>query len=161
MINVRDIIGYLPERKQFIALSATYKVELLDKMAKYMKNPQIIRLSSDNPSLEGVKQYYKLIELPTNDKRQNASILRQLAFNEKKKALLRLLSQLRFHQCVVFCNQRDLANQLCNSLTKEGWSTRFIAGEQEQQLRQEAMELLREFKLRVLVSTDLVCFFDL
>ena len=114
----------------------------------------MVLVSADTPSLEGVKQYYSIADdgtvLPS------AVAQRYHLFKQKTKQLLRLLTSVRFHQCLVFCNQRDLAQKLCNTLTKHGWANRFISGGHDQADRQESMEALRSFQLRVLVSTDLV-----
>lgn len=123
-----------------------------------MKEPQKILISEDSPSLEGVKQYYHLVNLDENDKNCNLSIQKEKLFKQKGKQLLKLLSKLRFHQCLVFCNQQHFAQKLCKTLTKYGWTNSFISGAQAQTERQNAMEHLRTFSIRVLVSTDLVSF---
>ena len=127
---------------------------MIRKIEQKMNRPQKVLLSEDKPSLEGVKQYYSLIECQQSE--QSLAIRRYNVFKQKGKKLLQLLTKLRFHQCLVFCNQRDLAQKLCHTLTKHGWTNRFISGAHEQAAREEAMECLRNFSLRVLVSTDLV-----
>ena len=57
-----------------------------------MNNPQKVLISADTPSLEGVKQYYSLIEY--NNTIQNQSIIRMNIYKEKGKKLLNLLTKL-------------------------------------------------------------------
>lgn len=73
----------------------------------------------------------------------------------KQDALLRLLRAVRFHQAVVFCNQRWHAQQLANALTAAGFPARFTCGALPEPQRAAAMDAMRSFRLRVLVSTDL------
>jgi ATP-dependent RNA helicase DDX20 len=73
----------------------------------------------------------------------------------KQDALVRLLHAVRFHQAVVFCNQRWHAQQLVNTLTAAGFPARFTCGALAQPQRAAAMDAMRSFRLRVLVSTDL------
>jgi superfamily II DNA/RNA helicase len=44
-----------------------------------------------------------------------------------------------------------------NCILREGWASAYIAGGQIQQDRNTTMKSLRDFQLRILVSTDLVC----
>lgn len=144
----------LPERKQFIAVSATFTKKLIQKLEERMNKPQKILLSEDKPSLVGVKQYFSIVDVESTA--TSITLKKYEIFKEKCKQLLKLLGKLRFHQCLVFCNQRDFAQKFCNTLTKHGWSNKFISGAHEQEARNEAMEALRNFSLRILVSTDLV-----
>ncbi|KAL9959457.1 hypothetical protein ACROYT_G032783 [Oculina patagonica] len=76
-------------------------------------------------------------------------------FQEKVTELLKLLSSVPFHQCLVFSNYQIRAQSLCDTLRLKGWPSVFIAGSQTQSQRLKAMERLKQFKCRVLISTDL------
>lgn len=45
---------------------------------------------------------------------------------------------------------------LCQTLTSSGWPAIFISGSIDQVKRNEAMAQLKQFKCRILISTDLV-----
>ena len=154
------IVKKLPQRKQILALSATYTPQMLDIMKSYMNQPQFILLSPDTPSLEGVKQYYLKVS-SKNDNRQKGKSLNANwdSFEQKSKSLIELLSKLSFNQCLIFCNNRDKAQNICEALNNEGWPSRFISGDIDQSDRLEIMEALKNFEIRVLVSTDLVFIF--
>jgi hypothetical protein len=67
-----------------------------------------------------------------------------------------ILERLPFLQCVVFTNFSAAAESLVALLNDNGWPAVAIAGGQAQQHRSKAMRMLRGFKVRALVSTDLI-----
>eukprot|EP01102_Stenamoeba_stenopodia_P017166 TRINITY_DN6112_c0_g1_i5.p1 TRINITY_DN6112_c0_g1~~TRINITY_DN6112_c0_g1_i5.p1 ORF type:complete len:584 (+),score=157.59 TRINITY_DN6112_c0_g1_i5:1-1752(+) len=78
-------------------------------------------------------------------------------FEEKIVRTLEILSKLSFHQSIVFCNEKNRAQEVWERLEAAGWPSAFIAGGQmDQQERLKSMEKLRKFEIRVLVSTDLI-----
>ena len=84
-----------------LAFSATYTPELLEDLEPLMKRPQRIMLCSDTTSLEGVRQFYVLVEAPREGgggggKGQEEDV--DAIFALKVKGLLKLLSSLSFHQ---------------------------------------------------------------
>jgi superfamily II DNA/RNA helicase len=114
--------------------------------------------------LLGVKQFY--CEVP-------AELTHPYKiFNWKVNKITQALSQIPFHQCIIFCNHQARyvnktsllkyltivfrAEALCQRLNAEGWVNEFISGQKSQQERINTMENLKRFKLRILVSTDLV-----
>ena len=50
------------------------------------------------------------------------------------------------------------AENLCQTLISSGWPAIFISGSIEQTKRNFAMTQLKQFKCRILISTDLVSF---
>jgi len=154
---ITDIYDKLPEKKQVIAFSATYSDEVLEVISKSMKNPQKVLLCSDNPSLEGVHQYFRLVSSPNpqnNSMSTSPSISHQL-FMEKVRELIELFKKVSFHQCIVFLNHKGRAEQLSQLLNAMGYPSRHISGSQQQSERLNSMSSLKNFNLRVLVSTDL------
>jgi ATP-dependent RNA helicase DDX20 len=170
--------------------------------------PQIVRISKDDPSLEGVLQYYQVVsnqpdELNYHDNNNSARILSpHQMFAKKVAAVVQLLSEVEFHQCVLFSNNKTRAHEVTHLLQDNGWPAVWytlsshvslrvwflkyrrcfvcenagffvsssllfllsffsllrllsIAGGQTQRERLRAIAALREFRVRVLVSTDL------
>eukprot|EP00002_Diphylleia_rotans_P016608 TRINITY_DN3233_c0_g1_i2.p1 TRINITY_DN3233_c0_g1~~TRINITY_DN3233_c0_g1_i2.p1 ORF type:complete len:351 (+),score=62.19 TRINITY_DN3233_c0_g1_i2:46-1098(+) len=137
------ILESLPKRRQTIAVSATFPNVLLERMKKLMNEPQIVRIDDEAPSLQGVSQFYHII---------GSGNIHDI----KMRKVLELLDGLSFHQCLIFTNARGRAEEVTNILVENGWPARFIAGHQAQSERIESLKLFKEFRLRVLVSTDLV-----
>lgn len=171
-----DIIyGSLPQRKQIVALSATYPPELGKMLSEYMNDPVHVCLNPTAPSLHGVAQFYYCLEsaphitvdmqnYPLNFSTQSgshgnnvteSSLTPTPVYVRKYHAALSLLERLPFRQCVIFCNLRARAQKLSNVLNASGYPTAFISGNLQQKERNAVMEQLRQFQIRVLVSTDL------
>jgi len=49
----RDILGVLPQAKQVLAFSATYRADLLNTLHGLMRSPQHIILSTDTLTVKG------------------------------------------------------------------------------------------------------------
>jgi ATP-dependent RNA helicase DDX20 len=146
--QVSWVLNQLPARRQTMMFSATYTAAVLASARKHMREPQFLMLSADSPSLIGVKQYHHLVKL---EGAQSAYHL----FEAKLAILLGILAEVPFHQCVVFFNNRGKASELVEALNDASWEAVCIDGDMAQAERQAAMSLLRDFKVRVLVSTDL------
>jgi len=136
----------MPKNKQTLVLSATYTTELIEKLSSVMKSPKHVLISLDAPSLHGVKQYYYPIE---------AGATPWKTYNQKVTKLIQILSKVSFHQCIIFSNDRGRAESLTKLLCEQGWPSSFIAGGQDQDHRSNTFYSLKNFKLRILVSTDL------
>ncbi|XP_041347800.1 probable ATP-dependent RNA helicase DDX20 [Gigantopelta aegis] len=144
--QINWIYSALPENKQMLALSATYPEYLAQHLTRYMRNPTFIRLNISDPALLGIKQYYKVVDFHSMAKQQ---------FDNKVKAVVDLLSNISFQQCLVFSNLQTRAQNLSDELQSQGWPTACIAGFHQQKDRNEAMAKLKTYKCRVLISTDL------
>ncbi|TGZ72052.1 hypothetical protein CRM22_002309 [Opisthorchis felineus] len=146
--DVNYIWWSLPQNKQVIALSATYSDYLAEEhLQRYMNDPALVRLTSHDPALVGVRQFFCLIE-PTD--RSPASV-----FSCKVAFLCKLLSSVEFQQCLIFSNFHSSAQDLCNALHSRGWPVSYISSSLDQEERFRAFSRLRAFHCRVLVSTDL------
>lgn len=175
-----DIISFiysqLPTRKQVMAFSATFTPELIVLIKTFMKHPQYVSISNNKITdittttttttdsnvaetviskyesendicLEGVKQYR--IEI------SNTSDNKESKFTLKVNSLLYFLSHVSFHQCVIFINNKDKAVELTQLLTSRGWPTVYLAGHFAQSKRMQTFTAFREFRARILISTDL------
>ena len=147
----RDVLfaySMLPERKQVCAFSATYSKTLLRDLEQLMRSPQKVMLCESTTALRGVRQFYSLIE--ANDETKLADVI-----IEKEMRLLKIFSDVSFHQAVVFVRRVAWGEALAKRLTLQGLKSAFTAGSLPQERRMKVMEEMRNFQLRVLVSTDL------
>ncbi|KAJ8047400.1 putative ATP-dependent RNA helicase DDX20 [Holothuria leucospilota] len=144
--SVNWIYHQLPENKQMLALSATYPESLAQQLTNYMRDPTFVRLNPRDLTLQGIKQFYKIVpghQLPHK------------SFEIKADHLVTLLSQIAFNQCLIFSNFQSRAHNLCELLLEKGWPATYISGNQEQVDRMKAMAELKAYKCRILISTDL------
>uniref|UniRef100_A0A9L0JEV3 RNA helicase n=1 Tax=Equus asinus TaxID=9793 RepID=A0A9L0JEV3_EQUAS len=93
--QINWIYSSLPASKQMLAVSATYPEVLANALTKYMRDPTFVRLNSSDPSLLGLKQYYKIV---------NSYPLAHKIFEEKAQHLQELFSRIPFNQALVFSN---------------------------------------------------------
>ena len=147
----RDVLfayGMLPERKQVCAFSATYSNELIRDLEGLMRSPQKVMLCESTTALRGVRQFYSLIE--ESDGTTLADVIAA-----KEARLLNIFGNVAFHQAVVFVRRLGWGEALAKRLTSQGVKSAFTAGVLPQERRMKVMEDMRNFQLRVLVSTDL------
>ncbi|XP_065554500.1 probable ATP-dependent RNA helicase DDX20 [Lathamus discolor] len=144
--QVNWIYSSLPANKQVLAVSATYPESLANALTRYMREPTFVRLNPADPSLIGLKQYYKIV---------NSHPLPHKTFEEKTQHLQELFSKIPFNQALVFSNLHSRAQHLAEILTSRGFPAECISGNMNQNQRLDAMAKLKQFHCRVLISTDL------
>ncbi|XP_003933509.1 putative ATP-dependent RNA helicase DDX20 isoform X1 [Saimiri boliviensis] len=144
--QINWIYSSLPASKQMLAVSATYPEFLANALTKYMRDPTFVRLNASDPSLIGLKQYYKVV---------NSYPLAHKVFEEKTQHLQELFSRIPFNQALVFSNLHSRAQHLADILSSKGFPAECISGNMNQNQRLDAMAKLKQFHCRVLISTDL------
>ncbi|XP_044755063.1 pre-mRNA-processing ATP-dependent RNA helicase PRP5-like [Coccinella septempunctata] len=144
--DVNDIYKSLPQKKQIITTSATYPNNLENFLSKYMQAPTCVSSENETQLLLGLKQFIKEVQ-PSTTSAQEIRL--------KNEEVHKLLSSISFTQCIIFSNFQTRAENICISLKRYGWESMFISGAQTQQKRLETMEKLKNFKCRILISTDL------
>lgn len=97
--NSSFIYSNLPENKQMIVLSATYPVYLANYLTRYMRSPTYVRLNIVDPSLRGIKQYYKIVQSNFTTPNERNSYC-----ENKLDELIKLFSLIQFTQCIVYTN---------------------------------------------------------
>mmetsp|Transcript_9929 Transcript_9929/g.16875 ORF Transcript_9929/g.16875 Transcript_9929/m.16875 type:complete len:763 (-) Transcript_9929:300-2588(-) len=165
----------LPAHKQVLALSATYPPELLHTIRGLMRDPHMIILcgadAGNSLSLKGVRQYYCSIgtKSTNNEDSDDESVTESSTgstskvssseqdtstFEAKHVQLLKIFALVSFNQCIVFCNRASRAEGVARVLNSGGFPSAYIAGGLDQVERNAAIQATRDFRLRVLVSTD-------
>lgn len=145
--QINSIYSVLPINKQMIAASATYPEELAQFVTKYMQDPTFVRLNPKDMALIGIKQYVHEIPRPVDKYLSD--------FEYKIKATLNLLEAYVFTQALVFSNYHSHAKDLSDACNSVRISATYISGNLAQKKRLEAIQLLKEYKCKVLISTDL------
>lgn len=143
----------LPERKQVMAFSATYPSRTLARIETMTRSPQRVAMCSQNTAaLRAVRQHYLLVDVPGGDRGANRT---DVALAKESALKNRVFAAVAFHQAVVFCRSAGRGEALTRRLTAEGYPAVFTAGTLPQRKRMDAMDAMRGFRARVLVSTDL------
>ncbi|UXI16060.1 Zinc finger protein [Sarcoptes scabiei] len=144
--QIDRIFHYLPANKQMIATSATMTEEMCEYLERYMQNPSWIRLDADQPSLLGVRQYILEVE---------GHVLEYLNFESKLNTLLYLLRNIHYNQCFIFSNYQTRVQYLYDRIRTENFKVAMMSGNMTQKDRHESIEMFRQQKFRIIISTDL------
>ncbi|XP_050299857.1 probable ATP-dependent RNA helicase DDX20 isoform X2 [Anthonomus grandis grandis] len=144
--DITEIYNFLPHKKQVIMCSATYSQETETVLGRFMHSPVLVSVELHSPLLLGLKQFVKLLKSPPNVVQQTKA---------KNEALLKILSSIPFVQCLIFSNYQNRTESIHNFLKRNGWDSTYISGAQSQTKRLSSLSDLKEFKSKILVTTDL------
>jgi len=136
--QVQDIFKETPVEKQVMLFSATISPEIRTVCRKFTKKAEEIFVDDKKLTLHGLQQYYV-----------------KLAENEKNRKLNDMLDALDFNQVVIFVKSRVRATQLDQLLRKCAFPSETVHGNLSQKQRLEIYQKFKNFKCRILVSTDL------
>jgi len=137
--DVQAIFKTTPHEKQVMMFSATLSKEIRPVCKKFTQNAMEIYVDDESKlTLHGLKQHYvKLTEA------------------KKNRKLNDLLDALDFNQVVVFVNGVRRAKELNKLLVECNFPSICIHGGMKQEERLEKYNQFKEYKSRILVSTDL------
>ncbi|CAG9833112.1 unnamed protein product [Diabrotica balteata] len=144
--DINEIYNSLPTKKQIITTSATYPNQLEEFLSKYMLSPTHITAELESPLLLGLKQFVVVTKQYSNAAQQ---------LKAKTDEMIDIFTNISFTQCLVFSNFQTKAESLSNILNQKRWPSTYISAAQTQEQRLEAVSVLKEFKCRIMLSTDL------
>lgn len=147
LADINHINKSLKDRKQMIAASATIDSRLQSILESYMKNPTHVTPKREIPVLLGITQF--AYEVPTE-----CNVVKEMV--TKVGEMKSIFTRVSFKQCLVFSNSQSRAESYFNLLEREGWPVDVIIGSFDQSRRMEILQKLKEFKIRILVTTDLM-----
>jgi len=137
---VQDIFKYLPQEVQVALFSATMPSEVLQVTEKFMRDPVRILLKKENLTLEGIKQFYVVM----NSER------------DKLATLFDLYGDMSVTQSIVYCNSRQKVDWLAREMQAEDFTCSCIHGDLAQEERDIVMREFRSGSSRVLIATDIL-----
>jgi len=137
--QVQDIFRATPPDKQVMMYSATMSQEIRPICRRFVQNQFEIFIDDDTKlTLHGLRQYYV-----------------RLGEAEKNRKLMDLLDTLEFNQVVIFVSKVNRALELNRLLVEVNFPSICITGSMQQAERIAKYKEFKEFKHRLLVSTDL------
>jgi len=137
--DVQAIFKTTPPKKQVMMFSATMSNDVKNICRKFMRNQFEIFIDNQAKlTLHGLKQYYLKIEE-----------------EQKIKKLIDLLDSLHFNQVIVFVKSVDRAQMLDTILRKDNFPSIAIHRNLEQDERIKRYTDFKNFKHRIMVSTDI------
>ncbi|XP_020279062.1 uncharacterized protein LOC109852373 [Pseudomyrmex gracilis] len=144
--DINFIFSKLPTNKQIIASSATYPGDLETFLKTYMSSPVLTSPDLDGPILLGIKQFVIVVS-------EHPNAMKQVKI--KMDELVKIFTNIAFKQCLVFSNYQSRAQSVSNNINSMGFSSSYISAHQDMNKRLEAIEKLRNFECRIMLTTDL------
>lgn len=140
VIQIKNIVEYLPETTQIGLFSATLSNECLEITKNFLNSPKIISVKKEQLTLDGIKQYYIA------------------TYNDKCKydAISDLYSSMIINQLIIYCNTKQRVIYLTNTLQMDGHSCTCIHSDLSTEERLSTLQEFRKGNSRVLISTDLL-----
>merc|ERR1711935_1058096 len=137
--DIQQIFIETPKKKQVMMFSATMSSESRGVCKKFMQDPHEIRVDEESKlTLHGLLQYYVT-----------------LAEKVKNRKLNDLLDALEFNQVVIFVKSVQRAIALDKLLVECNFPSIAIHSGLKQEERIERYKQFKDFKKRIMVSTDL------
>ena len=135
--DVTRLLDKMNKRKNLGLFSATISREVMDIAWVYQRDAVEITVREDEENKPDIKQFR--MEVSTND---------------KAGAMARILRETGFDRCMAFCNTKGATERITKFLQMEGVRAECIHGDIPQKRREQVMNLFRQGKLQVFVSTD-------
>jgi len=140
--QIYDIFTSLPNNQniQVGLFSATMSPDALDITKKFMNNPVRILVKKEELTLEGIKQFYILVEKD----------------DWKMDTLCDLYETLNITQAVIFCNTRSKVSNLTADMKNREFTVSSTHGDVDHKQRELILKEFRSGSSRVLITTDLL-----
>lgn len=137
--DIEQLVQLLPSARQNMMCSATLP-DSVKKLAKQtMSNPLVLSLSTDNPTVENIRQ-----------------VAIKVSEEKKKKLLVELIQRMNPYLLMVFCISKEVVKEMEEFLIAQGFDVEAIHGELSQSKRNQVMKKFHEAKIQILVASELV-----
>lgn len=135
--QLEAIITLLPKERMTVVLSATIPDDMGDLCNNHMNEPVYVEIEDENPTIDRIEQEgYLVSEL------DKMNLLRDLTTIENPDS------------CIIFCNTKNMVDDVCYKLQKYNYSVDKIHGGMEQKDRIKVMNRFRKGQFRYLIATD-------
>ncbi len=136
--DVKRIIEFLPKKRQTLMFSATMPKEIAELAERLLYKPERVSIKPAATPVERIEQGVYFAE-----KRAKRDLL---------QAVLRARS---IPQTLVFTRTKHGADRVARDLSRAGIQAKAIHGDKSQNARQNALKQFKEYKIPVLVATDI------
>jgi len=136
--DIKKLLEKLPKNRQSLFFSATMPNSILTLSNTILRNPKKIAVHQVSTAAETIQQsiYY------TNK-------------SDKKDLLFYILKNKDINQILVFSRTKHGADRIVRNLQKNNIEAAAIHGDKSQNQRQRALQSFKDYKIRVLVATDI------
>jgi len=135
--DIEAILSETPPSRQTLLFSATIPEGIQRLSRRFMRDPEILKLSADFVGVHEIRHTY--YSIPGGQR--EAELVRILAFEDPARA-------------VIFCNTRDETGRVAEHLRRQGLNAEPISSDLSQTEREQVMQRMRAGNIRFLVATD-------
>ena len=135
--DVTRLLDRMNKRKNLGLFSATISREVMDIAWVYQRDAEEITVREDEQNKPDIKQFRM-----------------DVTHDGKADAIEKILIETGFDRCMAFCNTKGGTERITKFLQMRGIDAQCIHGDIPQKKREQVMDLFRQGKLRVFVSTD-------
>lgn len=136
--DVDYIAARLDDEAHIAVFSATIPKSLQPFLNKYLSQPEFVEVDSKSQNKKNIEFYL----IPTKG-------------TAKIDKTLSLIDMLNPYLCIIFCNSRENANELANSLNNEGIKVGMIHGGLTPRERKQQMKRIRNLDFQYVIASDL------
>lgn len=135
--DMEEILSFAPEERQTVLFSATMSKDILNIAKKFQKKPEIIKVTKEEMTNENITQNY-------------FSVRRE----GKLELMCRLIDKHELKLMLVFCNTKNMVDQVASDLQAKGYAAEAIHGDMRQAARNQVMTKFKSGNSTILVATD-------
>lgn len=135
--DIEWILQRVPKNRQTMLFSATLPETIRELAKRYMKNPELVMISTETLTVDNAEQSYMSVG------RKN-----------KLWALCRIIDTEKPQLMMVFCSTKRMVDQLAHKLRAYGYAADGLHGDMSQSSRDKVMGKFKDGKLRILIATD-------
>jgi len=136
--DIKNIIGYLPAKRQTILFSATMPPKMRLLANQILHEPVSINIAISKPAEGILQQAYVVYD------------------NQKEPILKKVLDNPDFKSVIIFASTKEKVKALERSLIKHEPSLRAFHSDLEQAEREDVMRKFKSRNLRILIGTDIL-----
>ena len=136
--DVDYIAARLNDEAHIAVFSATIPKSLQPFLNKYLSQPEFVEVDHKSQNKKNIEFYL----IPTKG-------------TAKVDKTLNLIDILNPYLCIIFCNSRENANELADSLNKEGIKVGMIHGGLTPRERKQQMKRIRNLDFQYVIASDL------
>jgi ATP-dependent RNA helicase RhlE len=136
--DIRRVLAMLPKARQNMLFSATFSADIRSLASGMLHDPLAIEVAKRNAPAELVEHRVHMVSQ-----------------GDKRAVLSHLLREASNPQTLVFTRTKHGANRLAEQLERDGIVCAAIHGNKSQGARTRALADFKEYKVQVLVATDI------
>ena len=138
VVDVKKIIGKLPQKRQTLFFSATMPNEIQALASSILHNPEKVEVTPVSSTADTIQQGLYFVDK-----------------SDKKNLLIHILKDKSIATALVFTRTKHGADKVVKDLVKVGITAEAIHGNKSQNARQRALSNFKSRTTRILVATDI------